>query len=168
MFLSKKVVYFSIFLGSLLGLPALALEEGQTAPSLTAKTMTGQNFDLAKEKGHVTIIHFWASWCSICRIEMPLLESYYQQHKQEGLQLLAISMDDSDEDDLVRQLMTPFSFPAAYQRNASFKGYGRIWHTPMTFVIDKQGILRRDGSEGNPQIDQTILDKTVTPWLKKE
>jgi len=149
-------------------LAACAMKEGQPSPGLTAKTLQGAPFDLHKESGKVVIIHFWATWCSPCRLEMPILESYYQQHKNEGLQVLAISMDDPADDHAVQNVMQTFSYPAAYQREADYKGYGRIWRMPMTFIIDRQGILRRDGSEGDPKIDLPLLEKSVTPLLKAD
>lgn len=154
------------FVCAIFCLPALAIEEGQPAPGLTAKTIRGGAFDLKQEIGHVVIINFWASWCSPCRQEMPALESYYQQHQNEGLRILAISMDEPADDPVVREVMGKYSFPAAFQRDANYKAYGRIWRMPMTFVIDRCGVLRKDGSEGDPKIDLPILEKIVTPLLK--
>jgi len=37
----------------------------------------------------------------------------------------------------------------------------------MTFVIDRQGILRRDGSEGEPKVDLASLEREVTPLLRQ-
>jgi hypothetical protein len=74
-------------------------------------------------------------------------------------------MDDPEDEAKVRQLMSTFSFLAAMARDANFKGYGRIWRVPLTFVIDRDGILRKDGWYGDAGIDLPMLEKTVTPLL---
>jgi hypothetical protein len=49
--------------------------------------------------------------------------------------------------------------------DASMQGYGRIWRLPMTFVIDRQGILRKDQWYGADGLDRAELDKVITPLL---
>ncbi|HAT30032.1 MAG TPA: TlpA family protein disulfide reductase [Janthinobacterium sp.] len=157
------------FLGALLCCllqSAWAFKEGAPAPAVEAKTLDGKSFKLSGEMGRVVIVNFWASWCAPCRQEMPALESYYQLHKAEGLRVLAISMDEPADDATVRELMRAYGFPAALQRDADFKAYGRIWRMPMTFVIDRQGVLRKDGSVGEPKVDLPLLEKIVTPLLQ--
>lgn len=144
---------------------AYAFGVGEKAPSLEAKNLDGKSFSLAAESGNVVIVNFWASWCEPCREEMPALETYYKQHKDEGLRVLAISMDDPADDDKVLRIMRAYSYPAAFQRNADYRGFGRIWRMPMTFVIDRKGVLRKDGGVGAPKIDLELLEKVATPLL---
>ena len=63
--------------------------------------------------------------------------------------------------------MRSFAFPAAMANEAKYSGYGRIWRLPLTFVIDRGGMLRQDGWYGSPSIDAALLEKTVTPLLAK-
>ncbi|MDI2590603.1 TlpA family protein disulfide reductase [Pseudomonas sp. N3-W] len=150
---------------NLICLPAWAIDVGEQAPDLTAKTLDGQAFDLHKQLGQVVIVNFWASWCEPCREEMPAMEAYYQQHKSEGLKIIAISMDEPEDDQMVHKVMAHYSYPAALQRDADFSGFGRVWRMPMTYVIDRQGVVRKDGSVGEPKIDLPLLDTLVTPLL---
>ena len=140
-------------------------EVGKAAPALQATLLDGSQFRNADQTGQVIILNFWATWCAPCRAEMPALDAYYQKHRAEGLKILAISMDEPEDEAKVRQVMATFSFPAAMARNANFKGYGRIWRIPLTFVIDRDGILRKDGWYGDSGIDLPMLEKTVTPLL---
>lgn len=144
-----------------------ALSEGNPAPALDGKLIDGTPFHLNAEKGNVVIINLWASWCSPCRQEMPAIESYYQQHQKEGLKIIAISMDDAADDADVRKVIAKFSYPAAFNRNIEMKGYGEIWRMPMTFIVDRSGILRKDGSVGEPKVDINLLEQVVTPLLKQ-
>jgi thiol-disulfide isomerase/thioredoxin len=146
---------------------AHAIREGEPAPGLEAKLLDGKPFSLAAASGKVVVVNFWATWCEPCRAEMPALDAYYQKHRSEGLEVLAISMDQPSDENKVREVMRAFTFDAGLGRDASFRGYGRIWRLPLTFVIDRNGILRKDGWYGDPGIDAPLLEKIVTPLLSR-
>lgn len=158
--------FFSAALVFCLNAPCWAIDVGKPAPALTAVLLDGDSFSLADEIGHVVIINFWAAWCAPCREEMPALDAYYRLHKAEGLKLIAISMDDPNDEAVVKKIMSQYSFPVALKLQSQYKGFGRIWHMPMTFIVDRQGIVRQNGSVGDPKVDLSTLDKIVTPLLK--
>ena len=142
-------------------------EEGMPAPAIEAQTLNGQRFSLAAAKGKVVIINFWATWCGPCREEMPALEAFYREHGSDGLEVLAISTDISTDLSKVQDAMKPFSFPAALISQTRIDGYGRIRQIPQTYVIDAQGILRRDGFKEKGKIDSDFLERVVTPLLRR-
>ncbi|MES2013807.1 MAG: TlpA disulfide reductase family protein [Pseudomonadota bacterium] len=147
--------------------PVYAIEEGKPAPAFTATLLNGQPFSLASAKGEVVIINFWATWCPPCRQEMPAIESYYAQHKHQGLRVIAVSLDEDSDDAKVREVMQNYHFDAALERESQHKGYGRIWRLPITFVIDRKGVLRKDGGAGSATVvDLPLLEKMVTPLLE--
>jgi thiol-disulfide isomerase/thioredoxin len=143
-------------------------DEGKPAPALSAKLLNGEAFSTSGAAGKVIVINFWATWCAPCRAEMPAMDAYYRKHKAEGLELIAISMDEPGNETKVREVMQAFDFPAAMSKDASYKAYGRIWRLPLTFVIDRQGILRKDGWFGSAGIDEASLEKIVTPLLQSQ
>jgi cytochrome c biogenesis protein CcmG/thiol:disulfide interchange protein DsbE len=145
---------------------ANAISEGAPAPALDGRLFDGSRFSLADHAGKVVVLNFWASWCAPCREEMPALDAYYRRHRSEGLEMIAISMDNPKDEAKARELMRAFSFPAAFAREANIKGYGRISLLPMTFVIDRQGALRMDGRYRDSPLDMASLEKTVTPLLR--
>ena len=155
-----------IILGVSLATLANAGEVGRPASPLEARLLDGSRFSLTAMAGKVVIINFWATWCEPCRAEMPALEAYYRRHQAEGLQLLAISVDDPRDESKVREVMRAYSFPGALARDASFKSYGRVWRVPLTFVVDRRGILRKNGWYGDAGLDLPLLESTVTPLLR--
>jgi thiol-disulfide isomerase/thioredoxin len=142
-----------------------SLHEGKPAPALEAKLLDGKSFSLHDAAGKVVVINFWATWCAPCRAEMPALDAFYRKHRDEGLIVLAVSMDEPDSEAKVRDVMKAFSFPAALGPQSDFKGYMRIWRLPLTFVVDRSGVLRKNDWYGDPGIDEPLLERTVTPLL---
>ena len=63
--------------------------------------------------------------------------------------------------------LTAPDIQVALKSDASFKGLGRIWRMPTTFVIDKAGILRKNGHVGDAEITLVELESLVTPLLGK-
>jgi thiol-disulfide isomerase/thioredoxin len=144
---------------------AFAATEGQLAPAIQAKLLDGTTFNLADSKGKVVIVNMWATWCAPCREEMPALDAYYRKHRDQGLVLIALSMDDPKDEAKVREVTQSYSFPVGLEPDTYLKGYGRIWRLPLTFVVDRGGILRKDQWYGDPGLDMQLLEKTVTPLL---
>ena len=151
---------------NLLILPAWAgsVAVGKPMPAIQAKLLdTSATVRIAPGDGKVTIINFWASWCAPCRAEMPALQAYYEKHKAQGLQIVAISMDEPGDIDKVRAIAQLYTFPIALQADADFSGLSRIWRMPSTFVMDQNGVLQKNGHEGRPTIDLELLEAVVTP-----
>jgi thiol-disulfide isomerase/thioredoxin len=154
-----------MFLAILLAAPTLhAAQVGAAAPLFTATLMDGGRFSTA-DSGGVVLINFWATWCEPCRKEMPALDAYYRKHREQGLKMVAVSMDDPADAAKVRQVMRAYAFPAAMVADVQAKGYGRIWHIPMTFVIDRNGVLRKDDWSEPNGLDEATLERVVTPLL---
>lgn len=138
---------------------------GEPAPAIEATTWDGGHFSLAAEKGRVVIVHFWASWCTPCRLEMPILDAYYRKHRGEGVDVLAINLDDKDALPEAHAAMQGFAYPAASYADTKAAGYGRVVHLPLTFVIDRDGVLRRNAWTAAPTVDAAVLEREVTPLL---
>jgi len=145
---------------------AKGLVVGAPAPSIEATLLDGSRFSLAQARGKVVVVNVWATWCGPCRAEMPALETFYKAHRDDGLVVLALSADDPGDMAQVRTVMRDFSYPCAMAHDAKLAGYGRLWRVPLTFVVDRDGILRRDGFTAAPTIDAAALEQDVLPWLQ--
>ena len=155
-------------LGAWLQAAAAEVEVGAPAPEIQARLLDGGSlFRLSSNRGKVVIVNFWATWCAPCLAEMPALEAYYKKHQSEGLEILAISMDDPRAIAAVRAMAMKFSFPVALKSEADFKGLGRIWRMPSTFVVDRDGILRKNGHAGEAEVSLPLLERVVTPLLRQ-
>jgi peroxiredoxin len=79
--------------------------------------------------------------------------------------VLAITMDKPSDLAQAQKIMQNYSFLFADKKQMDYSGYGRIWRIPSTFIIDKQGILRKNGMTGDPKVDAKTLEDMVTPLL---
>ena len=71
---------------------------GDQAPNFTTTLTTGEKIELSDLKGSVVILQFTASWCSVCRIEMPHLEKdIWKKYKKKNLILIGIDRDETLE-----------------------------------------------------------------------
>jgi len=145
---------------------ALAATEGKPAPALRAKLLDGTAFNLADNAGKVVIVNMWATWCGPCRQEMPALDAYYRQHRDQGLVLIALSMDDPRDEAKLREAMKNYSFPVGLARDADMDGYGRVWRLPTSFVVDRKGVLRADHWYSESGLDARQLEQIVAPLLR--
>lgn len=142
---------------------------GSPAPKFEITSIDGAlSFSSASEKGKVILVNFWATWCAPCKAEMPAIESYYKKHKAEGLEVIAISMDASKDLEKVTAYARQFSFPIAHKGSANIKEFGRIWRLPSTFILDRHGVLVKNGHEGDPEVTLELLESLVSPILKQQ
>ncbi|WP_029278365.1 TlpA disulfide reductase family protein [Pedobacter borealis] len=67
-------------------------EVGKRAPDLVLPDTSGHDFNFASLRGKYVLIDFWADWCPPCRAEFPQLRKTYNQYKDKGFTILAISV----------------------------------------------------------------------------
>jgi len=65
-----------------------------TAPNFELKDLSGATVRLESFRGHPVLLDFWATWCGPCRMSIPLVQSFYMRHKDEGVVVLGLNMDD--------------------------------------------------------------------------
>jgi peroxiredoxin len=143
------------------------LRVGEPAPRATLVTLDGRRLETGDLRGRVVILTFLATWCEPCRDELPLLSEYQQGNAAKGLTVLGFSLDAPEHLDEVRAMAAPLSFPIGFLSASEAPGYGRIWHIPVSFTIDREGLLADDGwKDRNPVWTPERLERVVAPLLK--
>ncbi|EEG08000.1 TlpA family protein disulfide reductase [Pseudogulbenkiania ferrooxidans] len=56
--------------------------------------LAGRNAALTQYKGKVTVVNFWATWCSPCREEMPMLNAVRTRLAPRGVEVVGVALDD--------------------------------------------------------------------------
>jgi thiol-disulfide isomerase/thioredoxin len=114
----------------------------QPAPEVDIRLLNGKLLKAKDLRGKVVVNVLWATWSPDARIEMPVLERVYREHRDKGLEIVALAIDESVAD--VRDFWRKheYSFPSAMRSNAFFDRYGRVSTTPTFYIVDRQGVLR--------------------------
>ncbi|TLX77619.1 TlpA family protein disulfide reductase [Labilibacter sediminis] len=115
---------------------------GDEAPDFTAKLDNGEVFKLSDQKGKVVMLQFTASWCGVCRKEMPFIESeIWQLHKDKGLVVVGIDRDEPLETLQKFSQQTGISYPLALDPGADIFGLYAKKEAGITrnVIIDKTG-----------------------------
>ena len=92
-------------LGYFLRTPAIVPGKAETRETFpidfTLRNLQGQVIRLSNLRGQVVLLNFWATWCPPCRAEMPSMQALYQDYREKGLAILAISSDVEGKDRVV-------------------------------------------------------------------
>ena len=74
---------------------APAAQDAPIYVSFTLPDMDGQPRDFGEWRGKHTLLNFWATWCAPCRREIPLLKTFQDEHRANGIQVIGIAVDDA-------------------------------------------------------------------------
>lgn len=136
---------------------------GQLAPPLVLTQLDGQVFDLSKMHGKVVLVNYWATWCEPCKKEMPLLNAFYRDHHGEGFELIGISTDRAKDFVKMRKMSRTLAYPTARFDDVSNNGFGTPEGFPLTYVIDRNGIVRDKFIE----VRDELLKSVILPLLRR-
>lgn len=104
----------------------------------------------------LTIIDFWASWCTPCLREIPQLVNIYSQYQDKGLGIVGISLD-SNEDDWKDAISRNHMAWTHYSELKGWKDQGvqmlGIDGIPFTIIVDSKGRVLASGLRGNALAD---------------
>jgi peroxiredoxin len=126
--------------------------------------INGKQIDLAKMKGKVVLIDFWATWCGPCIAELPNVKKTYNKLNQKGFEIIGISLD-SNENSLKRFLKKenmpwPQFFDGKGWNNELAKKYG-IRSIPAMWLVDQEGNLIDTNARSNLEDKvEKLLDNT--------
>ena len=116
--------------------------DGKPAPALILNDVQGATHDLARYRGKVVLVNFWATWCEPCRHEMPSIERLREKLAGKPFAVFAVNVDEPDA--RVRSFLsqTGFDLPVLMDPNKKVtRGWG-VRVLPTTFLIGPDGRTR--------------------------
>lgn len=124
-----------------------ALDGTQPAPELELIRADGSRLSIGTLSGRPVLVHFWATWCPPCREELPGLIEAARRFGDEGLVLLAVTVD--DDWPAVSRFFAG-AIPAEVVRPATLEAHHRydVATLPDTYLVSREGrlVLRYGGA----------------------
>lgn len=123
-----------------------APQKGFLAPDFTLATPSGTRYTLSELRGKPVLINFWATWCPPCQEEMPAIEKFYEQDKDQGLVVLGV---DSTAQELYPLGIVPFvtqdhlTFPILLDETGDVNSKYQVQVFPSSFFVDRSGIIQQ-------------------------
>ncbi len=119
-----------------------ALKPGSEAPDFTAELADGSEFTLSEAEDTVVLLNFWATWCGPCVEEMPAFQKLDEEYGDE-VQILAVNCmeDQATVDAFIDEY--EYTFPVAYDLDASIESLYPTLGIPYTVVIGQDGVITK-------------------------
>ncbi len=166
MFLRKNSISYVVLAASLTTIFSVAcfadFKQGDTLPDLASFKLEGKLPE--NLKGQVILLDFWASWCGPCKISFPAMEDLTKKYADQGLTIVAVSVDEKQEN-MQRFLKTAMqrflktakvSFTVVRDAQHKLVAAADIHAMPTSFLIDRAGKIR---------FVHTGFDRDETPRL---
>ena len=117
---------------------------GSPPPDFKLKTLADTLVALSTLKGRPVVINFWASWCPPCRQEMPLLIAAYREHREQGLEVLAVNLTDQEYARDIRGFVAEFAmpFPVVLDEKGKVRDKYGLIALPTTVFVGPDGTVR--------------------------
>lgn len=115
------------------------LQIGEQAPNFVLTDMNGKQHKLSEYRGRGVFLNFWGTWCKPCEYEMPYIEKQYQVYKNQGVEVLAINVGESDYAVNNFAVKYHLSFPIMIDKGQEVQIAYQVNPLPVTFLIDKEG-----------------------------
>ena len=132
---------------------------GSPGPELDGKYYAGDVGNLAKLKGKVVLLDFWATWCGPCRRTIPALDALHRKYRGKGLEVIGISSEPLEE---------LKAFQAQGKQGYSlFNDIGQVttrryqaYAYPTVVLLDRKGVVQRVevGAHGAEDMEKWILE----------
>lgn len=119
------------------------------APEVKFKDLDGNDVALAKYKGSVVLVDFWATWCDPCYVEIPWLIEMQQKYAAKGFTVLGVSMDEEGKSAVapflakerfdVNGQKLPMNYPIVLGSDEIADKFGGLLGYPTGFLISRDG-----------------------------
>jgi len=118
-------------------------------------TANGQSLTIGDLRGQVIVLTYWMSDCGACDVQVAVLDYYYRQRRNLGLQVLAIPMEELSDYQL-RQAFKGKGVRPLSRIRGPFEPLDRL---PTTYIIDRYGQVRfaKSGLLGVEKLNQLLV-----------
>lgn len=135
--------------------------DGDEAPDFTVKLTDGRQIKLSDLRGKLVMIQFTASWCGVCRKEMPFIESDIWQKHKDNPDFVLIGIDRDEPFEKVQKFaqQTGITYPLGLDPGADIYAKYALRNSGITrnVLINQQGIIIKRTRLYNPEEFQSLV-----------
>lgn len=141
-----------------------AVVERRQAPQFEVESVSqpGKMVSLAKLKGEVVMLEFWATWCGPCKAFAPTIQKLHEKYSDKGLRIVSVSDEDRKTVEgyaKEREQEYPLYLDAKGATGIAYK----IESIPHTLIIDRTGRVVLEDSQ-----DERILSSAIEKALNEK
>ncbi len=139
--------------------------DGRPAPALRLSDLDGRVIDLETLRGQWVMVHFWASWCTPCRRELPAIARLRARLAPERLRLVMVNTAETDDDVFAFLAAVAPTLDTLLDRDGQVTERWQPRGLPSSFLVDPQGRLRYLALGGRPWDSPPYLTflRTLSP-----
>lgn len=124
--------------------PAVAqVAVGAVAPDFTLSDLDGAQRSLSSYRGKVVMLNFWASWCGHCQSEIPALKAVYEDYRDKGFEIVAVSVGEDPAGLKTFVQQNEMVFPVLSDPQTSIVPLYQLRSVPTSYFLDTQGVVQQ-------------------------
>ncbi len=141
---------------------------GDPVPDFELATLDGAPFNTAELRGRVIVLNFFATWCGPCQMELPQLETVWDEFKSNrDFRMLVVGRKETDDAVRTFRKKRGLTFPMASDPHGAICGKFATNYIPRTFLISRQGTIIHEWT-GNHETEVSNLRKLLRRELAEK
>lgn len=133
-------LFHSIILAAAFSVPALTIADAsKPAADFNLPGLKQANVKLSDYKGKTVYLDFWASWCGPCRKSFPFMNQMQEKYGKDGLEVIAINVDEKRVDADKFLADNPGKFTIAFDKEGKTPTAFSVDKMPTSLLIDAKG-----------------------------
>ncbi len=133
---------------------------GKPAPAFAGQELDGGSFSLARERGNIVVLNFWASWCTPCKEEAPNLSTlaWQEKHAHRHVVVVGVVFNDSLASARAFERYYGSLYPSISDPQGTIAFHYGVTSPPTTFVINAKGVVAATliGPASQRQLQQVV------------
>lgn len=164
--MNKKIIFGFL----LLFLSGMVAAQSKSVPNAQVKTLEGQSFQTEElgKSGKITVVSFWATWCSPCKKELDAIKDYYGDWQEKyGVELVAVSIDDARTAAKIPAMVSEkgWEYRILLDQNKAFHQAVNATSVPFTLLLDQKGNIAFEHVGYTPG-DEVELEAQIKALVK--